>query len=170
VTTFASGAPFGGLSAGSPAGAYYACDLNGQLYRIASGVVTSFGIKTGATTDGPVGTDTTLPFGAPSPYALQGTTANFFGSASTPTLPYSLAPFNSAGPIFAPAARTAVAGAPLNLAADTNAQNIGATQVGAATSSWAVIYVTAAMAGTNPALTPESLLFSDHGIVRTLVP
>ena len=122
------------------------------------------------TTDGSVGTDATLPFGPPSPYALQGTTANFFGSASTPTLPYTLAPFAPAGPVFAPAAQTAVAGGTLKFAPNTNYQNIGATQVGAATSSWAIIYVTAAMAGTNPALTPESLLFSDHGIVRTLVP
>jgi hypothetical protein len=101
---------------------------------------------------------------------VQGTSANFFGSASTPTLPYNLAPFNPSGPVFAPAAQAAVTGGTLKLAADTNAQNIAATQVAKVQACSSVVYVTAAMAAGNPALTPESFLFTDTGTLRTLIP
>jgi hypothetical protein len=174
TTTFASGDYFVGISAGPVAGTYYSGSLNGQIWKITGGVATSFGLQTstqnGGPLDGPVGVGAALPFGTPSPYAVQGTTASFFGSASTPTLPYSLAPFNPAGPVFAAAAQTAVAGGTLKLAADTNAQNITATQVGTAQAISSVFYVTSAMAAGNAALTPESFLFTDRGTVRTLVP
>lgn len=80
----------------------------------------------------PVGSGASLPFGTPSPCTLQGTAANLFGNASTPTLPYSLVPFTSPGPIFAPGAQAAVATGTLKFAGDTNAQNITETQIGKA--------------------------------------
>ncbi len=170
VSTFATGGAFAGISPGPTAGTYYACDTSGQLYVISSGTATSLGLATGAITDGPIGLGTTLPYISANAYAVQGTANNFFGSAPSATLPYKLPPFAAGGPVFAPAAQTAVAGAPLKFAADTNAVNIGATQIGAVHSSTSVVYVTAAMAGTNAALTPESFLFTDSGRVRTLVP
>ncbi|MDB5043339.1 MAG: hypothetical protein JWN27_4065 [Candidatus Eremiobacteraeota bacterium] len=175
VATFASGDYFVGITQGPVAGTYYSGTLGGQIWKITGGVPTSFGLQTvaqpsGAPPDGPAGIGATLPFGTPSPYALQGTAASFFGSASTPTLPYSLAPFNPAGPVFAPAAQTALAGGALNLAADTNAQNITATQVGKTQAVMSVFYVTSAMAAGNAALTPESFLITDTGTLRTLVP
>jgi hypothetical protein len=172
VTSLATGARFAGLSPGPSAGTYYACSLEGQLYSIASGTATSFGLPLGTFVDGPVGVGATLSFATPSSYAVQGTTANFFGSASAPTLPYTVAPFAAAGPIFAAAAQAAVAGGVLKFAPDTSAQSIGAgaAQSGLIDECSSVVYVTAAMAGANPALTPESFLFSDRGVLRTLVP
>ncbi len=170
ITAFASGDYFTSIAPG-PGGVYYAGALSGQLWQIsATGSATSFGLATGANQDGPVGVRAALPFGTPSPYAVQGTTANFFGSAPTPTLPYSLVPFTMTGPIFAPAAQTAIAGGTLKLAADTNAQNITATQIGKSQAVSSMIYVTSAMAAGNAGLTPESFLFSDTGTLRTLVP
>jgi hypothetical protein len=170
VTTFASGDYFAGISAGPVAGTYYAGALGGQLWKITSGSATSFGLQTGANSDGPTGVGAALPFGTPSPYALQGTAASFFGSAPAPTLPYNLAPFNPAGPVFAPAAQAAVAGGVLKLVPDTNFQNVGATQIGKTQAVSSVIYVTSAMAAGNAGLTPESFLITDTGTLRTLVP
>ncbi|HEV3088719.1 MAG TPA: hypothetical protein VGX96_16025 [Candidatus Elarobacter sp.] len=170
VTTFASGDFFAGISAGPVAGTYYAASLGGQLWKITSSSATSFGLQTGANQDGPAGAGATLPFGTPNPYAVQGTAASFFGSAPTPTLPYNLAPFTPAGPVFAPAAQAAIAGGVLKLAPDTNFQNITATQVGKTQAVSSVIYVTSAMAAGNAGLTPESFLITDTGTLRTLVP
>ena len=171
VTTLASGQFFTGFTPGPTTGSYYTCGIDGSVSLLSSsGTLTSFGLGTGARTDGPAGVGATLPFAPPSPYALQGSAANFFGSASTPTLPYTLAPFTAAGPVFAPAAQTAVTGGTLKLAADTNQQNIPATQVGKVQACSSIIYVTAAMAAGNPALTPESFLLTDTGTLRTLAP
>lgn len=170
VTTFASGGSFAGISPGPVAGSYYAGALDGQLYKVTSGTAMSFGLQTGTLQDGPAGVGATLPFGTPSAYFVQGQGGNVFGSSPTPTLPYSLPPFAAAGPIFASAAQTAVAGGTLKFAADTNAQNITATQVGKAQAVSSVLYVTSAMAAASPGLTPESFLMTDTGTLRTLVP
>ncbi|HEY4440653.1 MAG TPA: hypothetical protein VGN14_09360 [Candidatus Elarobacter sp.] len=170
VTTFATGGPFAGLSA-APAGGYYACDLNGQVWSISStGTATSFGLATGSNTDGPAGVGASLVFSAAHPYALQGNPANFFASAPTPTLPYNLAPFSASGPIFAPAAQAAVAGGTLKFAPDTNVANITPTTTATANACSSVVYVTAANAAGNAGLTPESFLMTDQGTLRTLVP
>ena len=170
VTTFAIGGPFTSISASPTAGVYYAGDLNGQIWKITGGAAASFGLTTGGLADGPAGVGAGLPFGAAFPYALQGNTANFFGSAPVPTLPYSLAPFTAAGPIFAAGGQAAVAGGVLKLAPDTNVQNITATQVAKSQAISSVLYVTTAMAAGNAGLTPESFLFTDTGTLRTLVP
>ena len=175
VTTFVSGAPFVAVAAGTGTN-LVATATNGQLYLIApSGggpVVSPFGIKTGSVTDGAVGI-VAPPTAAttPAPYAVQGQAPSFFGSAPTPiTLPYNLAPFAAAGPIFAPAAQAAIAGAPLRLLPDTSDGTITAAAAGAVKAPFGIVYVTPAAAGTNLALTPDSYLFTDNGTVRTLIP
>jgi hypothetical protein len=170
ITAFASGDTFTSIAPGPVAGTYYSGSLGGQIWKITGGVPTSFGLQTGTLQDGPVGVGAMLPFGTPKAYFVQGQGGNFFGSSPTSTLPYTLPPFTVAGPIFAPAAQTAVAGGTLRLAADTNAQNITATQVGTAQALSSVVYVTSAMAAGNAGLTPESFLLTDTGTLRTLVP
>jgi hypothetical protein len=170
ITAFASGDSFTSIAPGSVAGTYYSGSLGGQIWKITGGATTSFGLQTGTPQDGPAGVGATLPFGTPNPYFVQGQGGNFFGSSPTPTLPYTVAPFTLAGPIFAPAAQTAVTGGMLKFVADTNAQNITATQVAKTQAISSVIYVTSAMAAGNAGLTPESFLLTDTGTLRTLVP
>ena len=90
------------LASVSTARAYVASDTAGQIYSITSGgVVTSLGLSNGAAPkDGVVGVLGTSPL-APIPYTTQGQAANFFGSASVPTIPYNIPPFSAAGPVFA---------------------------------------------------------------------
>ena len=167
VTAFATGHPFVGVSANGTG--FVASDTAGQLYSITSaGVVTSFGVTTGAVADGPIGVLTPPATGA-APYLVQGNTGNFFGSASTPTLPYNILPFSATGPVLAGAAQAAVVGAPLKLAADTSNGTITATTPGSVKAPFGIVFVSAAQA-TNNSLTKDSYLFTDLGNVRTLVP
>ena len=167
VTAFATGAAFVGLS---KVGAnFVASDTTGQLYSItAAGVVTSFGLTTGAVADGPIGVLTPPAAGASS-YLVQGNAGNFFGSASTPTVPYNIPPFAAAGPVFAVAAQAAIAGAPNNLAPDTSNATITAASSGKTMKTFGVQQVTAAQA-TNASLTKDSYIFADNGNLRTLIP
>jgi len=167
VTAFASGHAFVGFAANGTS--YLATDSSGQIYTITStGTVTSLGLSTGAVGDGPIGVlgSTTL---TPQPYAVQGNSANFFSTAPTPTLPYTLAPFAAAGPVFAPAAQAAILGAPLGLANNTESTTMNATATGKTKATFGIARVPAANA-TNAALTPDSYLFTDSGNVRTLIP
>ncbi|HTW84534.1 MAG TPA: hypothetical protein VMD91_10730 [Candidatus Sulfotelmatobacter sp.] len=168
ATTVVSGAPYVGL-------AVYGSNLvatatNDTITEIVSGASDPFGIATGAVTDGVVG-DVLPPAAAtaPAPYAVQGQTASFFGSASTPTLPYTLAPFSATGPVFAPAAQTAIAGGTLDFAPDTSFGTISATAGGAVKAPFGIVFI-GTNNGTNAALTPNAFLFTDNGNVRTLVP
>jgi hypothetical protein len=157
ATVIASGHPFVGLSANGTG--YIATDTAGQIYTITSaGTVTSLGLSGGAVKDGVVGVIGTNPL-APIPYTTQGQTANFFGSASVPTLPYNIAPFTPAGPVFTVA--------PAGLAADTSNGTFGAT-AGTTKAGFGVALIPAAPAST--ALTANSYLFTDGGSLRTLVP
>jgi len=156
-TVIASGHPFVGLSANGAN--YVATDTAGQIYNITSaGVVTSLGLTGGAVKDGVVGVIGTNPL-APIPYTTQGQTANFFGSASVPTLPYNVSPFSAAGPVLT---------VPLAaLVPDTSNATFGAT-AGTTMAGFGVAYIA------NPApaapLTATSYLFTDNGALRTLVP
>lgn len=166
-SAFASGDAFVGLAANGTG--YLATDTSGQIYTISSsGTVASLGLTTGGVQDGPVGILGSSPL-APSPYPVQGNAANFFSTAPTPTLPYSLAPFSATGPIFAPAAQTAVTGAPLLLANQTELAVMNATAVGKTKATFGIASVPAANA-TNAALSADSYLFTDSGNVRTLIP
>ncbi len=160
TTTVASGHPFVGLSVNGTG--YAATDTAGQIYNITSaGVVTSLGLSNGAAPkDGVVGVIGTNPL-APIPYTTQGQTANFFGSASVPTIPYNIAPFSAAGPVFAVP--------PANLAADTSNATFGAT-AGVTTSGFGIAFIPAAPVPATTALTASSYLFTDKGALRTLVP
>ena len=160
VTVVASGHPFVGFSANGTG--LVASDTSGQIYSISSGgVVTSLGLSNGATPkDGVVGVLGTNPL-APIPYSTQGQTTNFFGSASIPTVPYNIAPFTAAGPVFAVP--------PPNLAADTSNATFLAT-AGVTTSGFGVAYIPLSPAPTTTALTGGSYLFTDKGALRTLVP
>ena len=159
-TVVASGHPFVGLSVNGTG--LIATDTAGQIYSISSGgVVTSLGLSNGAAPkDGVVGVIGANPL-APIPYTTQGQTANFFGSASVPTVPYDIAPFAAAGPVFAVP--------PPNLAADTSNATFLAT-AGVTTSGFGVAYIPLTPAPTTTALTGGSYLFTDKGMLRTLVP
>jgi hypothetical protein len=159
-TVLASGHPFVGLSANGTG--YVATDTTGQIYTITStGVVTSLGLSAGAVKDGVVGVIGTTPL-SPIPYTTQGQTANFFGSASVPTIPYNIAPFTAAGPVFTVA--------PPGLAADTSNATFGAT-AGTTKSGFGIAFIPAAPAPATTALTAGSYLFTDGGTaLRTLVP
>jgi hypothetical protein len=169
VTVVASGAPFVGLS--TDGSNLIATTTAGQLVEIVGSTVDAFGLATGSVADGAVG-DLVLPAAATAaaPYAVQGQTANFFGSATTPTLPYNLPPFATAGPVFAPAAQTAIAGGTLDLAAETSNATISATKAGAVKAPFGIVWVPATEVGANTALTANSFLFTDSGNVRTLIP
>ncbi len=160
VTAIASGHPFVGVSINGTG--YVASDTAGQIYNITSaGVVTSLGLSNGAAPkDGVVGVLGTSPL-APIPYTTQGQTANFFGSASVPTVPYNIPPFSAAGPVFAVA--------PAGIAADTSNATFGAT-AGVTTSGFGIAFIPAAPVPASTALTAGSYLFTDKGALRTLVP
>jgi hypothetical protein len=160
VTVIASGHPFVGLSVNGTG--YVATDTAGQIYTITSaGVVTSLGLSNaGAPKDGVVGVLGTTPL-APIPYTTQGQAGNFFGTASVPTIPYNIAPFTAAGPVFTVA--------PPGIVPDTSNATFGAT-AGVTTSGFGIAFIPAAPAPTTTALTAGSYLFTDKGALRTLVP
>lgn len=176
LTTVASGQSFVGVSYVGTT--LYATTTTGQVYSIATNGATpvSLGLNVAATAaDGASGVFGTLPLAAnqtltAKPYAVQGQAANFFGSASVPSSPYNLAPFTATGPIFAPAGQTAVAGAPLNLKADTSSATISATAGAAVVSPTSIVFVKSGTYGANTALTPDSFLFTDNGVLRTIIP
>ena len=164
----ASGQPFVGLALNGAN--IVATTTSGQIYQfpLAGGATTSFGLTTGSVKDGSIGV-LGPPVAGASAYAVQGNAANFFGSASVPTIPYNLSPFVVAGPVFAPAAQAAVAGAPLNFKPDTSNQTISAAAVGSIKAPFGIAWVPAANA-TNTALTADAYIFADNGNVRTLIP
>jgi hypothetical protein len=98
---------------------------------------------------------------APIPYTTQGQAGNFFGTASVPTIPYNIAPFTAAGPVFTVA--------PPGIVPDTSNATFGAT-AGVTTSGFGIAFIPAAPAPTTTALTAGSYLFTDKGALRTLVP
>ncbi len=159
-TVVASGHPFVGLSVNGTG--LVASDTAGQIYSISSGgVVTSLGLSNGAAPkDGVVGVLGTNPL-APIPYTTQGQAANFFGSASVPTIPYNIPPFSASGPVFAVA--------PAGIAADTSNATFGAT-AGVTTSGFGIALIPVTPAPATTALTAGSYLFTDKGTLRTLVP
>ena len=159
TTTVASGHPFVGLSVNGSG--YVATDSAGQIYTISGGTATSLGLVGGAVQDGSVGVIGASPL-TPLPYVTQGQTTSFFGSASVPTVPYNIPPFNTTGPVL-----TVV---PAAFAPDTSnggwGANGGTTKAGFGIA--AIPATPIAAAGT--AVTPNSYLFTDNGSLRTLVP
>ncbi|MDP9016811.1 MAG: hypothetical protein M3N19_00630 [Candidatus Eremiobacteraeota bacterium] len=168
-TVLASGQAFAGLAVNGTN--VVATTTGGQIYQfpLSGGAVTSFGLTTGGVADGVLGVLTPPAAGA-APYAVQGQPANFFGSAPTPTVPYNISPFSAAGPVFTAPARAAISGAPLKFAPDTSNATILATAAGKVGVPFGIVFVPAANAAGNGALTPDSYLFSDTGNIRTLVP
>lgn len=167
VSSFATGGAFVGLQANGAN--YVATDNLGQIYTIpgAGGTATSLGLThAAAPKDGVVGVIGTTPL-VPIPYTTQGQTGNFFSSAPTLSLPYTLSPFSGAAPILSAGAQAAVAGAPLKFAADTSNGTFGTT-AGVSTSGFGIEFISAA--GANTALTSNSYLFTDAGSTRTLLP
>ena len=169
-TVLASGQPFKGVALNGTN--IVATTTSGQLFQfpLAGGTAVSFGLTTGAVADGVLGSLAALPATGATPYAVQGKTTNFFGSASVGTVPYNIPPFPAAGPIFAPAAQGAVAGAPLKYAADTSNGTISATVAGSLKAPFGIVFVPAANAAGVNALTADSYVFADNGNVRTLIP
>jgi len=159
TTTLASGHPFVGLSVNGSG--YVASDTAGQIYTITSaGTVTSLGLSGGAVKDGVVGVIGTTPL-APIPYTTQGQTANFFGSAYAPLVPYNIPPFTTAGPVFG--------AVPAPFVADTSNATFGTT-AGTTMSGFGVALIPVTPVPASTALTAGSYLFTDGGSLRTLVP
>jgi hypothetical protein len=176
VTVVASGHPFNSVTATATAAVYYATDTAGGVYKVSTSGAVAYGIPTGTAKDGPVGiislgTTASAAF----PYAVQGEAANFFGSASVPTVPYTLVPFSGVSPILSAGAQAAVVAGAEKLAPDTSNGTIGTTAGALGTS--AVLGATAVPAATataintanaNSALTSDSLLISGGATLHTL--
>jgi hypothetical protein len=184
VSTWATGAPFTGLTLTGVGTNAYATSTSGQIYFIPSGSVASppaavsLGLTTGTALDGPIGQLSALgatPTGTLTPvnYPLQFQSGSFFDAAhpfagfapyAVLAPPYTLAPFGGTK------AFTVAPAAGVGLVADTSAG--GATGAGKVNATGGIIYVPA---GTPvaPTVTPDSLLFVDTagatGKLRTLV-